>query len=69
MITSPEKFGVAFGEDRTDEDLFAALSAHCIGIIVGEGHTLAARRLRDPKAVRAFHHELVQNCSSRKSRG
>ncbi len=62
IITSPEEFVVAFGDDRTDEDLFAALPAHCMGIKVGEGATLATRRLRDPAAVRAFLRDLLQNC-------
>ncbi len=62
IITSPEEFVVAFGDDRTDEDLFAALPAHCMGIKVGEGATLAKRRLRDPAAVRTFLRDLLQNC-------
>lgn len=69
IITSPEEFVVALGDDRTDEDLFAALPDHCIGIKVGEGHTLAARRLRDPEAVRAFLRDLLQNCGKGKSSG
>lgn len=62
IITSPEEFVIAIGDDRTDEDLFAALPDHCIGIKVGEGHTLASRRFRSPEAVRAFLRNLVENC-------
>lgn len=54
IITSPEEFVVALGDDRTDEDLFAALPEHCVAIKVGDGPTLATRRLRDPEAVRDF---------------
>jgi len=69
MIASPEEFVVALGDDRTDEDLFAALPEHCVGLKVGDGPTLATRRLRDPEAVRAFLRDLVQNCGSGKSSG
>ncbi|MEO6788092.1 MAG: bifunctional alpha,alpha-trehalose-phosphate synthase (UDP-forming)/trehalose-phosphatase [Chthoniobacteraceae bacterium] len=60
IITSPEEFVVALGDDRTDEDLFAALPEHCFSIKVGEGATVANRRLRDPDAVRAFLRSLVE---------
>ncbi|MEO6742838.1 MAG: trehalose-phosphatase, partial [Chthoniobacteraceae bacterium] len=63
IIASPEEFIIALGDDRTDEDLFAALPEHCMGIKVGDGPTLATRRLRDPQAVRAFLCDLLQNCS------
>jgi trehalose 6-phosphate synthase/phosphatase len=69
IITSPEEFVVAVGDDRTDEDLFAALPEHCVGLKVGDGPTLATRRLRDPDAVRAFLRDLVQNCGSEKGSG
>lgn len=69
IIASPEEFVVAVGDDRTDEDLFAALPEHCVGLKVGHGPTLATRRLRDPEAVRAFLHDLVQNCGSGKRSG
>jgi len=62
IIASPEEFVVALGDDRTDEDLFAALPEHCVAIKVGPGATLAAHRLRDPEAVRAFLQDLLQNC-------
>ncbi len=64
IITSPEEFIVAFGANRTDEDLFAALPEHCVGIKVGPGATLASRRLRDPAATREFLKDLLQNCGS-----
>jgi trehalose 6-phosphate synthase/phosphatase len=59
IITSPGEFVIAIGDDRTDEDLFAALPEHCFSIKVGEGSTVANRRLRDPDAVRAFLRVLV----------
>ncbi len=67
IIASPEEFIVAVGDDRTDEDLFAALPEHCVGIKVGSGSTLAAHRLSDPEAVRTFLQDLRENCGSGKS--
>jgi trehalose 6-phosphate synthase/phosphatase len=45
---------VAFGDDRTDEEMFAALPRNAVGIHVGPGASLARYRLRHPAAVRAF---------------
>jgi len=39
------------GDDRTDEDGFAALGAQDVGIRVGGGETIAPYRLADAKAV------------------
>jgi trehalose 6-phosphate synthase/phosphatase len=64
IIASPEEFVVALGDDRTDEDLFAALPEHCMAIKVGDGPTVATRRLRDHKAVRTFLRDLLQNCGA-----
>jgi trehalose 6-phosphate synthase/phosphatase len=64
IIMSPEEFVVAFGANRTDEDLFAALPEYGVGIKVGPGVTLASRRLRDPGATREFLKDLLQNCGS-----
>lgn len=64
IITSPEEFVVAFGDDRTDEDLFAVLPNHCLGIKVGPGATVASRRLRDYAATREFLENLRQNCGA-----
>jgi trehalose 6-phosphate synthase/phosphatase len=44
----------AFGDDRTDEELFAALPPTAITLHVGPGASLATQRLRDPTATRAF---------------
>jgi trehalose 6-phosphate synthase/phosphatase len=44
----------AFGDDRTDEELFAALPSTAITLHVGPGASLATQRLRDPAAARAF---------------
>ena len=43
---------VAFGDDRTDEEMFAAMPPGSIAIHVGSGTSAAAYRLRDPAAVR-----------------
>ncbi|MCI0569871.1 MAG: bifunctional alpha,alpha-trehalose-phosphate synthase (UDP-forming)/trehalose-phosphatase [Myxococcaceae bacterium] len=50
---------VAFGDDRTDEDLFAALPEGAVAVAVGQRPSRAKVRLRDPAAVlnllRALH--------------
>jgi len=50
---------VAIGDDRTDEDLFAALPASALTIHVGHGPSRAAFRLPDPAAVRSFLRSLL----------
>jgi trehalose 6-phosphate synthase/phosphatase len=50
---------VAMGDDRTDEDLFAALPADGIAIHVGPTPSRAHYRVRDVKAARAFLDRLV----------
>ena len=49
----PRNFAaVYFGDDTTDEDAFAALGEHDIGILVGpERASLAQYRVADPRAV------------------
>jgi trehalose 6-phosphate synthase/phosphatase len=50
----PPALIVAFGDDRTDEEMFAALPRTGISIHVGAGASLATHRLRHPGAVRSF---------------
>jgi trehalose 6-phosphate synthase/phosphatase len=45
---------VAFGDDRTDEEMFAALPRGAVSIHVGSGASLAKYRLRDPAGARRF---------------
>jgi trehalose 6-phosphate synthase/phosphatase len=45
---------LAIGDDRTDEDLFGALSDGHLTIHVGPGASRAALRLPDPRAARAL---------------
>jgi trehalose 6-phosphate synthase/phosphatase len=45
---------IAIGDDRTDEDLFAALPVSATCIRVGDGQTMAPYRLSDVGEVRAF---------------
>jgi trehalose 6-phosphate synthase/phosphatase len=45
---------IAIGDDRTDEEMFAALPPSALTIHVGRGPTRAAFRLPDPAAVRRF---------------
>jgi trehalose 6-phosphate synthase/phosphatase len=56
----PPSLIVAFGDDRTDEEVFAALPPNSISLHVGSGASLATRRLRNPQAVRAFLTALVE---------
>ena len=50
---------VAAGDDRTDEDLFAALPPSALTIHVGRGASRASLRLPDPAAVRRFLRALL----------
>lgn len=45
---------VAFGDDRTDEDMFSALPAGGVAVHVGYGESSAQYRLPEPSAVRSF---------------
>ena len=50
---------LAVGDDRTDEDLFAALPAGAITVRVGPGPSLARVRIDGPAEVRALLERLV----------
>jgi trehalose 6-phosphate synthase/phosphatase len=50
---------LAMGDDRTDEDLFAALPPEAIAIHVGPAASSAVVRLRDVIAVRTFLRALL----------
>ena len=50
---------LAVGDDRTDEDLFAALPAGAITVRVGPGPSLARFRIDGPAEVRALLERLV----------
>ena len=52
------------GDDRTDEEVFAALGDTGCSIRVGPGETVAHHRLADPAAVLAFLRALVASLSS-----
>lgn len=45
---------LALGDDRTDEDLFAALPARAVAVHVGPGASKARYRLQGPAEVRRF---------------
>jgi trehalose 6-phosphate synthase/phosphatase len=61
---SPEKAAsttiLAIGDDRTDEDLFAAVPPEAITIRVGPGATRARFRLDGVPSVRALLQSLVE---------
>jgi trehalose 6-phosphate synthase/phosphatase len=57
-VSSPTLF-VAMGDDRTDEDLFAALPSDGISIHIGPASSRARFRLEDPVAALAFLEQLA----------
>jgi trehalose 6-phosphate synthase/phosphatase len=50
---------LAIGDDRTDEDLFAALPAEAIAVHVGLSPSRAALRIADVRAARALLGDLL----------
>ncbi len=50
----PDARIIAIGDDRTDDDMFAALRDDELAIGVGANRTRARRHLQDPVAVRSF---------------
>ncbi len=60
---------VAIGDDRTDEDMFAAVRGHGLAVRVGRpgSPTRAARRLTSPRAVLTFLHALATTWSAGRS--
>ncbi|HEX8910360.1 MAG TPA: trehalose-phosphatase, partial [Anaeromyxobacteraceae bacterium] len=59
QAAAPEKLLLAMGDDRTDEDLFAALPAGSVDVHVGPAPSRAALRLADVRAARALLAELL----------
>ena len=59
MAAHPGALVVAMGDDRTDEDLFAALPIDGIGIHVGVKTTRAALRVASPADVRGLLRALA----------
>jgi trehalose 6-phosphate synthase/phosphatase len=55
----PGALFVALGDDRTDEDLFAALPPDGVAVHVGPGSSQAAIRLPDAASARRFLRALV----------
>jgi trehalose 6-phosphate synthase/phosphatase len=56
---APPTLILALGDDRTDEELFAALPPASVAIHVGPGASLAGHRLHDSVATRAFLKSLI----------
>ena len=59
----PLAIALAMGDDRTDEDLFAALPVDGLAVHVGPRPSAAPLRIRDVAAARAFLRDLVQRLS------
>jgi trehalose 6-phosphate synthase/phosphatase len=55
----------AIGDDRTDEDMFAATPADAITVRVGSRPTIARYRIADPNAARALLRSLLAPSPSR----
>jgi trehalose 6-phosphate synthase/phosphatase len=55
---------VAIGDDRTDEDLFAALPDGSVSIHVGPSESRAGLRLPDVAAVRTLLESLAEEVPS-----
>jgi trehalose 6-phosphate synthase/phosphatase len=62
--TRPRPLMVAMGDDRTDEDLFAAMPDGGIAIHIGPTPSAAPWRLADVPAARRFLEELVASEST-----
>jgi trehalose 6-phosphate synthase/phosphatase len=60
---------VAVGDDRTDEDMFAALPPSGIAVHVGPASSRATYRLRDWRSVRQLLRDLLVTDSRRAPRG
>jgi trehalose 6-phosphate synthase/phosphatase len=58
-LDAPPTLILALGDDRTDEELFAALPPASVAVHVGPGASLAGHRLNDPVATRAFLKSLI----------
>ncbi|HEX6244609.1 MAG TPA: trehalose-phosphatase, partial [Polyangiales bacterium] len=55
----PDTLLFAAGDDRTDEDLFAALPEDAISVHVGSGRTRASLRLANPFELRRMLDALL----------
>jgi trehalose 6-phosphate synthase/phosphatase len=64
----PGGFLLAIGDDRTDEDLFAALPADAASIHVGSGDSRAGYRLLDVSKVRGLLAALADEAGARRPR-
>lgn len=62
--TSPEALAVYIGDDVTDEDAFAALGPHDLGIKVGNGPTAASFTVDGPDSVIGILAEVLAGRSA-----
>jgi len=56
----PKTFVLCIGDDRTDQDMYAALPGHATAIHVGQGGDGVHFSLESPARVRALLRELVE---------
>jgi trehalose 6-phosphate synthase/phosphatase len=59
LEAAPGALAVAMGDDRTDEDMFAALPPDGISVHVGPNPSVARYRLSTPRAARGFLERLL----------
>ena len=65
LAAGPESAAIlAIGDDRTDEDVFAAAPPTALTIHVGAEGSRARYRLADPAAVRRSLSRSLEHCSS-----
>ena len=60
VAAHPQALIIALGDDRTDEDLFAALPADAVSVKVGPGDTRAKLRLPGVEQVRGLLRALLE---------
>ncbi len=65
LVHAPAARLLAFGDDRTDDDLFSALPEGSVAVAVGDRPTRASWRVDDPAAVRRL---LARVCTLREGR-
>jgi trehalose 6-phosphate synthase/phosphatase len=63
-IAPANTLALAVGDDRTDEDMFAALPDDGLSIRIGKGPSTAKLRVESPEALRALLGRLLSSLLS-----